>query len=177
MIRRFLSIAFAAVLTACASDPPLPPSSSEPPVFDHSILAGQRVGPVSLGMTKDQLFAAMGLPVDTIVSYTDVYVHQYQRHFNSDGSFYDGLEVAVSKSSSRVIYIEVGKYNDGYTTSQGLAVGATESRVRELLGPAEKVVLKTEHSFDMYCYKGLRLKFLEGVAFQIQVNPWDCAKL
>jgi len=170
MIRRLLSIALAGVLAACASsDPRLPPPSTTPPVFDHLIVPGTRVGPVSIGMTKDQLFAAMGLPVDTIVSYTDVFVHLYQV------TNIQGLRVAVGKSSSRVWYIEVG--NENYRTSQGLAVGMQERQVRELMGPPEKVVLKTAHSQDMYCYPGLRVYFGEGKVGLISVNPWGCSKL
>ncbi len=44
------------------------------------------------------------------------------------------------------------------------------------MGPPEKVVLKTEHSQDMYCYPGLRVRFHEGMVTSIQVNPWGCTK-
>lgn len=177
MIRRFLSIAFAGVLAACAIDPPQPPPPTEPPVFDHLIVPGKRVGPVSLGMKRDQVLASLGLPVDTYVYPGGSVGLLYERHTNADGSYHDGLEIQVSGRSSQVEYIQIASFNSGYATAEGLAVGMQERKVRELMGPPEKVVLKTAHTFDTFCYQGLRVYFSEGEVVRIAVNPWGCSKL
>jgi hypothetical protein len=127
-------------------------------------------------MTKDQLFAAMGLPVDTYVSYKDVFVHVYQRRQVTRESFYDGLQVSVGKSSSRVSAIFVGEGNEGYKTSEGVVIGMHERQVRESMGPPGKVVLKTAHSPDMYCYPGLRVSFYESKVVRLSVSSENCAK-
>jgi hypothetical protein len=155
-------------ITACRAGPALPPPPTTPPVQDHLVVPGKRVGAISIGMTQDQLFAALGLPVDSY-QYPSSVGHAYERHKNDDQSFYDGLVVSVRNGSSQVQSVKVGKFNSGYATAEGLTVGTTERKVRELMGPPTQVRLKTEHTYDTYCYPGLVVAFHEGEVIFVSI--------
>lgn len=176
MIRRSLLIAFAGLVAGCASSPSLPPPPAEPPVFDRLIVPGKRVGPISLGMTRDQVIAALGLPVETFLYGGGTTGLAYQRINNADRSFSTGLEVIVGNQSSRVENITVGT-GAQYATTQGLAVGMQESKVRELMGAPDKIALRTKHTYDTYCYPGLRVYFIQGAVILLSVRSPDCSNL
>lgn len=161
-------ITLGAIAACRVQGPPLPPPPTTPPVQDHLVVPGKRVGPISIGMTQDQLFAAMGLPADSY-QYPNSVGHVYERHNNDDQSFYNGLEVSVRKSASQVQSVQIGKFNSGYATAEGVTVGTAERKVRELLGPPLQVRLKTAHTHDTYCYPGLVVAFREGEVINLSI--------
>lgn len=176
MRKALLLIAVAGIQTACATVSRLPPPPAEPPVFDLLIIPGKRVGPVSLEMTQNQLFAAMGRPTldETIVSYDKVWGYQYQIQRLDRGAFWVGLEVQVGRRSERVTWINVGRGNNGYRTKEGVRVGTSQREVVEFLGRPVKVEPRAAHSFLNYCYPGLRLDFLDNVVIGIGVSSLGC---
>ena len=92
---------------------------------DHLIVPGQRIGPVSLGMSDRDLFK-LGVPNITkplgkLIAY-----------------FYDDMRVFVDGSSHKVIYVSMYR-NESYHTAEGIGLGASLRDVESKLGPPESV--------------------------------------
>lgn len=86
---------------------------------DDLIVPGQRIGPVRLGMTAEELYRTMGEPS----SITSGYV------------FANGLTVRSNKHGRTISVIAV---KPGFRTIEGLGVGESELAMRAKLGTPEK---------------------------------------
>jgi hypothetical protein len=101
-------------LSACASSSL--PSPVMPPIHVRAVVFGQRVGPVSLGMSEPQLFDAVGKVSAT--SYGG----------NRTGYLYADLKLSVVVDTGRVVAISP---TDGsHATSAGIHIGSSEQDLR-----------------------------------------------
>ena len=140
------------------------PGGTPTPVFDHAILPGKRVGPVSLGMTAADLTHVAGRPIAVV---------------SGDGEFtyeYDGYRAVIVERTQRVssIIVTSGKY----ALLSGLSVGDADGAMNEQLGaPCEPDPLaRREVSRLRYQFRGLNVMVdTQGVvtAFEV-VSPKGC---
>jgi hypothetical protein len=104
-----------------------------PPIFDHAIVLGQRVGPISLGMTTAQLVAAVPGAAKheyggTRVGYTSTELH---------------LHAVVE--ADQVVF--VASDDPAYATADGLHIGGAGSDVANRPGATSK----RSHGTQSYC--------------------------
>ncbi len=104
-----------------------------PPIFDHTIVLGQRVGPVSLGMSTAQLSAAMPSPTKqeyggTRVDYTST-----------------ALKLHAVVDGDRVVFISPD--DPAYTTGDGLHIGGSGGDLANRPGGSSK----RSHGTQSYC--------------------------
>lgn len=107
-----------------------------PPIHDRAIVFGQRVGPVSLGMTEEQLFAAVGEVAAT--SYGG----------NRAGYRYAKLALNVVIDTGRVV--SIGPTDGTYATAAGVRVGASEATLQASAPPA--AATQRHGTTATYCY-------------------------
>src|SRR5579872_3917943 len=91
-----------------------PGAASAQAFNDHQIVPGQRIGPVTLGMTAADLYRVMGEPKSSFT-------------YNNGGSTYgwsDGLSVSI-QPNGRVDSITVGTAASGLYKLSGLTVGSS----------------------------------------------------
>lgn len=150
-LNRIVGLLLAGVLGACAGggarqDPlPAPPLQ---PVFDSLIVPGQRVGPVSLGMSGAQLLQAVGSPTRSnhIGDVTAV-------------SFSNGISANVRDSDNRVTTASTS--DERYSTPGGVHSGISEFEVRTRLGSPAGVL--DDATTDRYlCYPGMWFGITRG---------------
>jgi outer membrane protein assembly factor BamE (lipoprotein component of BamABCDE complex) len=88
---------------------------------DHLIVPWQRIGPVVLGMTADDVVRVLGEPTQkNRATYVTVY------------NWKDNLSVTVKTDSSYVT--QVCALSPDYATAQGLRPGLSDTSVRALMG-------------------------------------------
>ncbi len=115
---------------------------------DYKIVPGVRIGPVNLGMTAAQIYAAKGEPKSSM-SYTD-------GHFS-----YDWGDISVqSDKAGHVVVINPG--NGAYTTPDGLQIGSSELALQaKRPNPAWVKAPLPEH--NDYCFDdGLGVNTYQG---------------
>ena len=142
-------------------DVPAPPAT---PIRDNLIVAGQRIGPISLGMTAAQLLQAVGEP-DKVSNYTAGADHRMM-HTLMFGSF----EVHMpTLNPQRVTSIRTT--DPSYATAQGLRVGSSTLSFSGALGPAAMI-----RAANDWCYaSGLEALFdNDGRATAVIVQTPGC---
>jgi len=160
-------VTFAASLVAagCASRSSGAPTHFVPvmpPVQDAKIVPGQRVGPVSLGMSPADLLGALGDP----------------DHVGSDGDFpgaklyfFNARGLQVTVDGSQVVQIAVN--GTQFATQEGIAVGSTELRATALLGSpsiTKRYQRECAGRVSGYHYPGLWIHFTcDGHVAEIRV--------
>lgn len=123
--------------TACTSKPP-------EPAADHSIVAGERIGAVKLGMSREEVTKILGAASGTAGPRSadhpcDAVDDTLDWSYTADvhGQPREWLRVAFpggrcSADQERVTLIAV--YTDSYYTPEGLSAGATDDAITEKLG-------------------------------------------
>lgn len=153
-------------LTGCSSAPvydnfdkvPPPPAV---PIHDGAIKPGQRIGPISVGMTATQLLQALGEP-----DRSEIYTARDGRPMEK--MYFGALEVHMPvQSPQRVTSITT---QSGSYALEGIAhVGSSPLTFSSLLGPADTVIR------DLWCYSsGLAVTFENGVATAMIVQTPGC---
>jgi hypothetical protein len=123
--RSVVQVVFSVSLVACATV--AGPSPVLPPIHDQTIVFGQRVGPVSLGMNELQLFDAVGKTSATAYG------------GNRVGYLYADLKLNVVVDAGRVVAISP---TDGsYATATGIRIGSSE----RLVTATATVPTRTQH--------------------------------
>ncbi|MFT3697582.1 MAG: hypothetical protein QM831_30845 [Kofleriaceae bacterium] len=121
------------VITACGSTTPAwSPTPVLPPVFDQQIVLGQRVGPVSLGMTEQQLAA-----VDATAKKQPYGGERY-------GFLFDKLHISAVVDGG--VVVQVAPTDGTYATSSGMRVWAPLPA--NAMASAES---KVQHGITSYC--------------------------
>lgn len=139
--------------------PPPPPI----PIKDTVIVAGQRIGPVSLGMPLQDLYAAMGDPLATVPQGRNTsYVF---RNLGATVNNQDGKVHEISASGP-------------YTTDKGLHEGSSELAVKALYPDASVIFADTtapEYRIKTYCrLSGLRIGVMKERVTSISVRSPGC---
>jgi hypothetical protein len=159
-----LAVVTAFALSACAGGSSdllagVPPVEAKP-IRDNVIVPGHRVGPVSLGMDMSALYAEMGSPVNTV---TGDLANIYK---------YPGLEIWVAHRENKVTSIIIT--GAGYSTAQGVRVGAPELEVRAKYGRPAK--FHSDGATSSSCYvQGLGFWFSNGSTVSIDVLAPGCS--
>lgn len=107
-----------------------------PAIHDQTIVFGQRIGPVSLGMTEAQLVEAVGKP-DGEQSYGG----------NRRALQFPKLKLHVVVDTGRVVF--VSPLDATYATADGLRVGASEHHLKPIASSAARTERKGTMS---YCF-------------------------
>lgn len=150
-----------ALLTGCASVPPLPAPPNQLPPDDSLIVPGTRIGPVAIGMTSKQVLQAKGTPSNSIFRYTDAAVYPYDQNKYS---------VVVDDATQQVW--RVTTFSDQYQTAEGVGVGSSELEMRANLGNPDSSTNwdKADPPTYLYCYdKGLGIYIFMGKISKISV--------
>jgi hypothetical protein len=131
---------------------------------DHTIVPGEGIGPVHLGMTLDFATAAWGSPSSSRANST-VTVYCW---FVCTGVTitHGGPSVFVSNRSGSIVGLGVLN-DDSYTTIEGVRTGWPESAVRTALGDPEHVEAKAEG----WCTGCTAWVYQRGLA--VVFNPYD----
>jgi hypothetical protein len=161
-MRTIIVAMLALLLGACASaPPPLPPPPTTAPVFDHLIVPGKRIGPVSIGMSAKQLLDALGAPKSTY-RFTDA----------SSNEFSNGIEAVVDDATLQVWRVQVQLASPGasaYATAEGVGMGLTDLEIRARLGNPDSVETINELNSRRYCYPGLAIETDQGKSARLSV--------
>ena len=164
--RHFLFVLVLALsLSGCAGTPtarPTKPAEKVAVIDDNQIVAGKRIGKVSIGMPTSQLLDVMGEPT--------------KEYTNSNGSAssyeYGQLFLGVDHRDRSVA--SVSTTDSDYKTSSGLGVGSSELRVRAVMGQP-LCFARDKYAKDMYflLYDGIIFNFRgEGIS-SIGVGDYD----
>jgi hypothetical protein len=129
-MRTAIAICAAALASACATPPP--------DDYDNLIVAGERVGPVKIGMPVAELLTVAGTPNSTSLIE------------NSAAATYrfNGFTVAAHDT---VYWIVVE--SPAYRTAQGTAVGVEQIEARASFGKPACVVTRGDHT--LYDYENI----------------------
>lgn len=142
-------------------DVPPPPAT---PIRDNLIIPGQRIGPISLGMTAAQLLHAVGEP-DRVANYTAGADHRMMQTL-----WFGSVEVHMpTLNPQRVTSIRT---TDGRNaTAQGLRVGSSTLSFSGALGPPGMIRAQND-----WCYvSGLEAVFdNNGKATAVIVQTPGC---
>lgn len=117
----------------------LPAATYAQPQNDHLIVAGSRVGPISLGMSTQELYKAMGEPTESVTG--------------NDGTWasysWEDLRVWTDLPSGQVSRILVG--GPSYSIDHGLTIGASELAMRAYLPNPQSTTAQTPQT-KHFCY-------------------------
>ena len=156
----------AIALAACASNStedlskvPPPPAV---PIRDYSIVPGQRIGPISLGMTEADLYRAMGEPTKSY-SYSSSTAYQFGPNTPS--------VTATVYHSTRKIHV-IGTNSRSYSTPEGISVGSSELAARAAYPRAN---WKSDEIGSWFCDpRGMKINVVQGVVGVITVWSPGC---
>jgi hypothetical protein len=164
--RRAVGSLLAAALAAgcqAGSAPGSPPGATPSPVFDHAILPGQRVGPMSLGMTAEALLQVEGKPESREDRPGEI---EYR---------YRDFSVIVNTGTLRVTRILVT--SGDYALEVGASVGMKDGEVVLLVGgpcnPDDPPILIGEEQVRRRQYRGMTIVVdAFEVVTRIEVNSY-----
>ena len=105
-----------------------------PPIFDHAIVFGQRVGPVPLGMTIAQVQGAFGEP-------------QHGTPYSSTRVGYVEPKLRLSFVTESGVVVQVSPTDGSYATALGIRVG---SPLPASAGATEWT--RKSHGVALYCF-------------------------
>jgi hypothetical protein len=143
---------------------------------DGLIVPGQRIGPVRLTMTVEQIIAAVGRPPTRDEFPADgVVLYEWREH---------GLWVSQVARTGRVRVISVFGTSDRYRTERGIVLLTPRSRIEAVYGPRFRAYDYPADRITLLRYHELGLQFgivnqpstptIHGRAFQIGVfRPGD----
>ena len=165
---RVLAQAFLIALAGCASSNSAEDLSKVPPppavpIRDYSAVPGERIGPISLGMTESELYRAMGEPTRTH-AYAATTIYQFGRDS-------DSLTATVYHSTHKVH--TVGTNSRSYSTSERISIGASELAARAAYPNANWKSGDINDSW--FCDpRGMKLNTLQGRVAAIVVWSPGC---
>jgi hypothetical protein len=136
-------------------------------VNDNIIVFGERVGPVFLGMTEEQLYKRMGNP--------DRVTHGYWSDIQQDAPVYYWEGIVTSMMYSKVHSISV--YPGRYHTAEGISVGTSELELKAKLGkPAWDVLEYRDSQSRKLCYNpsGTIVILDNGVVKRFELSSGKC---
>ena len=118
----------------------------------HSVVGGQGIGPVKLGMTIKDFSAIIGPSKSTerMNDGTTVY-----RWFGPPENVGVGIRVTPAGTVYRIWVLN----DPGYVTKEGLHVGSTEAEVRAALGGSFKLLMNSQTRIKTLVYDALGLWF------------------
>jgi uncharacterized protein YceK len=127
-------------------------------VRDNTIVAGKRIGPVSVGMPVSQLYDVMGEPTQT------------QKGHGTERYVFEGLEVIVDDADESVSTITTG--SPDYATADGLKVGLTILAVKaKLVKLSGQLLIREEGETTTYFTSGMVVLVSGGQVKAITVRP------
>jgi len=126
-------------------------------VKDNRIVAGKRIGPVSVGMPVSQLYDVMGEPTQSVKGRgTERYV-------------FDDLEVTVDDADETVA--TVSTESPDFATADGLKVGLTDLAVKAKLAKTQgQLLIKEEGETTSYFAAGIVVVVSGGQVKSITVR-------
>ena len=131
--------------------------------FPHDIRPGDGVGPIRLGMSKEEVYAVWGKPDKTVGTHNNVW--QYFDH---------GVDVPLSDRAgvwqigcvlSETMAVPFKTFTG--TTPEGIGIGATEEEIIDALGQPDS---RTTHDHGI-----IALQYNRGIKFTLQsgwVKEW-----
>jgi len=127
------------------------PTASAQVANDHLIIPGERVGPISLGMSTQDLYKALGEPTQSVTG--------------NDGTWasysWQDLTVQTDLPSGKVSHISVS--GPSYSIDNNLRVGASELALRANLPNPQSTTAQTPES-KLFCYAA-------GLAVRARADP------
>jgi hypothetical protein len=127
-------------------------------VRDNTIVAGKRIGPVSVGMPVSQLYDVMGEPTQT------------QKGRGNERYVFEGLEVVVDDADELVSTVTTG--SPDYATADGLKVGLTVLAVKARLAKQQgQLLIREEAETTTYFTAGMVVVVSNGQVKSITVRP------
>jgi len=127
---------FALVAASCGASP----KPVMPPIYDDAIVLGQRVGPVSLGMSEAQLVSAVGEPTNKV---------DYSA-FRPGRSGYVYSKVGLSLVMEDGTVVRISPSDNRYSTKSGIRVGSPLPA-----DAAEGASVHDRGGVTSYCFDGL----------------------
>lgn len=119
---------------------PTPPAA---PIYDSLIVPGQRIGPISLGLTGGQLLQIAGTPTRS-TRFKD----------GSWNNFGNGLAAFVDDATGQVFMVSTN--DPRYRTSNGVGFNASDLEIRSSLGAPVRV---GGSAYRVHCYNGIEFSF------------------
>jgi len=162
-------LALVVLVSACATKkvPEPPPARIEPPPVvedlsrDTTVMPGERVGPIKLDMTLQQLLTAMGEPVGSTASRMPAgrpaLLYRYPNPQAGEGA----ILVLVREYDQTIYSVQLDAV-ETYQTREGVRVGSSEALVRASFGKPQ-ATQGTADGGKNYCY-------LNGLAVQLDVQ-------
>jgi hypothetical protein len=144
--------------------PTQPPPQTQPG-SDHLILAGQRIGPVSLGMTIGETLGALGLAQSNcnrmVVNGDDGGQSSCDfEQFGLSMTFFGQIGTALVTRKAIWIAVE-GKHaaSRSYVTDRGIRIGSSDQEVLKAYGNAEKKETAFQEHEMVYSSQGIIFTF------------------
>jgi hypothetical protein len=134
------------------------PAATKPVLKDNLIVAGKRIGPVSVGMPVSQLYDVMGEPI------------QATKGRGSERYVFEDLQVVVDEADGAVV--TVSTESSEYASAEGLKVGLTDLAVKAGLAKLQgQLVIKEEGDTTTYFASGISVVVTGGLVKSISVRP------
>jgi hypothetical protein len=127
-------------------------------VKDNLIVAGKRIGPVTVGMPVSQLYDVMGEPTQSL------------KGRDSERYVFEDLQVVVDDADGAVVMVSTESPN--YATADGLKVGLTDLAVKAGLAKLQgQLVIKEEGQTTTYFASGISVVVAGGLVKSISIRP------
>jgi hypothetical protein len=131
-----------------------PPEEQRPgtrTLGDGLIVPGQRIGPVRLGMSVDQIIAAVGgRPKRDEFAQEGIVLYEWRQ---------EGLWVSQSASTKAIRLISVFGTSDKYRTEKGVTLMAGRTKLEEAYGKGYREYSYPQDRITMLRYHALGLQF------------------
>jgi hypothetical protein len=132
---------------------PAPPGS---PIFDTLIVPGQRIGPISIGMTAGELLRVAGAPTNS-TRFKD----------GSANRFGNGIGAFVADDSGRVFSVNTA--DPRYRTVGGVGTNSSDLEIRSNFGAPVRSIRR---DWRVVCYNGIAFHFEQSEsATGVEVRP------
>jgi hypothetical protein len=138
-----------------------------PGASDHLIVAGQRIGPISIGISGAELFKLMGDPTNTQTSDGSVYSYSFGSLLRTGPDRQWSLLALVKES--RVIFVQT--WDTRFATPEGVRVGDSQLAMEAKMKRPESIQKITD-GYLTYSYKrgAINLHVVNGKIISIQVT-------
>ena len=133
-------------------------AGTKPVLKDNLIIAGKRIGPVSVGMPVSQLYDVMGEPTQTTKGRgTERYV-------------FESLQVVVDDADASVVMVSTE--SPDFATADGLKVGLTDLAVKAKLAKGQgQLFIQEEGETTSYFAAGIVVVVSGGHVKSISIRP------
>ena len=133
-------------------------SGTKPVLKDNLIIAGKRLGPVSVGMPVSQLYDVMGEPTQTMKGRgTERYV-------------FENLQVVVDDADASVVMVSTE--SPDFATADDLKVGLTDLAVKAKLAKGQgQLFIQEEGETTSYFAAGIVVVVSGGHVKSISIRP------